>query len=171
MPRRRRAARGPKRQTRWLTTRKFVDISDTGQDVTSLLEAEVIATVYGMTVLRSILTVRAMPTTVAGVNGRQIMDFGMGVISQEELASLSVPDPNQVEDRPSGGWMLLDRLLVIDGIGDDAAPMMVTRSYDLKGRRKVGYGELVMICVSSNESGSAFTVSWHVDARILVALP
>ena len=123
----------------------------------------------GMTVVRTILTLSIIPP-VAVSDGHQRMSMGIGVISQEGFGAGVVPDANSVLDRPPRGWLWREQLVCVGAASMVSHAPAVFRA-DIRGKRKVDNGELVIIIDNDPIDGTAFGVRVVGMIRIVFLLP
>ena len=158
------------RRTRW--SDRFIDdvIASNGQANANLLPALDIDERDGITVARLIIHLTALPSPVSGVIGVQTIDYGIGLVSADALTAGIVPDPQTQTDRPSGGWLWRDRV----GIVDDTvhvAPVSGVSIADLRAKRRVSSGELILTMDNLPASGTVFSVRVVGIVRTLILLP
>ena len=78
----------------------------------SLLATVVEQDAMGMTVVRTIVDLVGLPSTVAGAVGVMSISCGILIVDQEAFAASVFPDPDTVGERPVGGWMWRHRLFI-----------------------------------------------------------
>ena len=122
----------------------------------------------GMTLIRTIISVSAFSTTVAGAWGVQTVDIGIGVASQEAFAALVLPDPSSPVDKPPRGWIWkTNRIVSQNGAGGQVAYFIEA---DIRGARKVENGEVYVIVDNNFVTGTSFTVTLRGLIRTLYKL-
>ena len=124
-----------------------------------------------MTIVRTIVDLTCLPSSVGAQIGVMQIDVGLLVASQEEFAASVVSDPSNLGDKPISGWYWRHRMFCRDHTTSGAVTSEVRVHADLKGRRKVGHGEPLFIVDSSLASGTAFSVDILGFIRTLVLLP
>ena len=125
----------------------------------------------GMTVVRMIVDLIAVPSTLSTAIGIMNISVAIMVADQEQFAASVFPDPNTVNDRPVGGWMWRHRMFVQDHTTGGAVTEIAKVHVDLRSKRKIGHGELVLLGDATLSSGSAFSVDVFGWIRTLVLLP
>ena len=163
--------RGPRRESQWLDTEVASAIATGGQFVDSLLATVVDQDAMGMTIVRTIIDLYVVPSTLSGAVGVMNINFGLMVADQEQFASSVLPDPNNMTDRPVGGWYWRHRLIIQDHTTAGSVPAMVSVHADLRGKRKIGHGEPILIGNNNLSSGTAFSIDCFGLIRTLVLLP
>ena len=157
------------RRADWQDTFIGLDVASGAQSITSLMGNQAAPDQRGVTVVRSIFRFHLIPPTAAS-DGYTAITCGIGVVSQEGFAAGVVPDPQVMTDRPPRGWLFREMAVVTA-----AASMVTGRSQemmgDLRGKRKVDNGELVVIFNSDHIGGTAFTVTLRGIVRTVFLLP
>jgi len=156
------------RQVRWIEKEVNQAIAAAGQDVKSMMGGLSTDQTRGMTVTRLIGRVGFSSATVAGAWGVNVLDIGIGVVSQEGFAAGVVPDPSVANDEPVRGWLFRTRVVVSqNGAGGQVVHEL---HFDIRAQRKVETGELVIIMDNSAISGTSFTINAQGWIRTLVRL-
>ena len=157
------------RQTDWLDT-IVGQVTTTGsQTLLSLMTGVAPVNVRRQTLVRTIVTLQLMSTTVAGAWGVQVLDIGIGITSQEAFAAGVVADPLTSNDQPSRGWIYRTRKSVAqNGIG---AVVIYEVHADIRAGRKLDDGECYLVVNNSSAFGTSFSVAQRGLIRQLWLLP
>ncbi len=125
-----------------------------------------------MTLTRMIVHLQMLPTTRGVSDETSLLDVGIGLVGQDAFSAGAVPDPVVQGDRPISDWVWRDRFLIEDRFDDnDTYHVFTDVRVDLKGQRKIGEGELVLIMDNNASSGNGFTISVFGLIRCLFKLP
>ena len=161
-----------KRKTAWQDTLIDATLVEAGQAGISLLGDFTQIDTEGMTLTRLLmrLTVQQVVSSIGTANETSLYDMGIGIIEQDAFAAAVFPDPNVQNDQPPRGWVYRARV----GLTDVAAvpswdPQFLQE--DLRGRRVVGNGELVLIHNNNASIGNGFTMHITGLIRSLFLLP
>ena len=119
------------------------------------------------TLLRSILSFDIMPTVRDSGEGDQQVSLGMGVVSTESAASAAVPDPETPTDYPIRGWVWRNRYRIYASAADDQNVDHVRVETDLRGKRKIENGQMVLIVKNTSNQGTATPVTLTGIIRLL----
>ena len=119
------------------------------------------------TLIRSILSFDIMPTVRDSGEGDQLVTLGMGVVSTESAAAGNVPDPETPTDYPIRGWVWRNRYRIYASAVDDQNVDHVRVEVDLRGKRKIENGEMVLITKNSSNQGTATVVTLSGIIRLL----
>jgi len=158
----------PTRPTRWLDTIVGNTIVNAGQAVVSLLAGIGPVDTRGVTVIRTIIRLDIVSTSVAGAWGSQSVDLAMGIASQEAFAAAVVPDPVVAADEPARGWMWRDRILATqNGINTEITKRLVA---DIHGARKIQDGEVYLVMDNNAHLGTSFSINVTGLVRLLLKL-
>ena len=123
----------------------------------------------GTTVVRTLIMLDFLSTTVAGAWGVQLVDAAIGLISREAFTAGIRPDPNDDEDEPSLGWMWRIRKVVTqNGTG---TPVAVRVEADIRSARKIEAGKLFLVVNNTAQAGTSFSVLTSGLIRTLIKLP
>ena len=100
----------------------------------------------------------------------QVIDVGIGVVTEDAFAALAVPDPNSDTDEPMEGWLYLART----NVRFEAASNTYRGGHlqaDLRASRKLGRNTLMMHERNSVSEGAAVTIIRRGIVRVLCWLP
>ena len=125
----------------------------------------------GMTLVRTLIRLEAMSTTVAGAWGVQIASMGIGVASQEafNLGVTAVSDPQTEANKPTRGWVWRTQMLVSqNGV---STPITSLYTADIRAARKLENGELFLIINNSDAVGTSASIQVLGVIRTLFKLP
>ena len=122
-----------------------------------------------ITVVRQIIDLTLTPEPTSGVVGTMRADFGIGLVSVDAQVAGAVPEPSVQTDRPSQGWLWRWRGVVLDDTTQ--VPINTRVMADLRAKRRVSSGVLVMIADGTAISGTAFVVNVTGIIRTLFLLP
>ena len=123
----------------------------------------------GTTVTRIIGSINLFSGTVAGAWGKQIVDIGIGVISEDAFNAGAVPDVNQQSDQPQRGWLYRTRMMVEqNGTGSQ---IVYPVRFDVRAQRRIDAGTMFLGFTSAAGTGTSFTVEMAVLTRSLLILP
>jgi len=108
-----------------------------------------------LTVVRTIISLDILSTTVAGAWGVQEAALGIGVVSREAFAAGVFPDPVEATDKPTRGWLWrTHRAVSQNGTG---TTIMTHIEGDFRGARKLDAGVLILIMNNTPLQGTVFT--------------
>ena len=138
-----------RRQTEWFDTHFNLQLAVntlTFSSLTQPLDDEK----KGMTLLRTLADLTFEVETVAAA---QTVAFGMLLVTDEAVASVAVPGPQDVNDQP--GWLFRHNFVLRTSvIGDGGAIRTFTR--DLRGKRKyLGADQVWVIAFETGGTGGA----------------
>ncbi len=157
-----------RRRTEWQDV--FVNqslINGAQQETTLILGTG--ADAKGKTLVRHIIRLTGSGTSpVANSSDLQVVTFGIGVFSDEEISAGTFPDPAVSNEIPRSGWLWRDQFVVAEA-ADSTSPISMVQ-IDLRAQRKLMYGRSVLIAVSKNSAGTAFNVALDGIVRSLVML-
>ncbi len=155
------------RPMRWIDTIIGVNTPDGAADTESLMTSIGPVDTRGVTVIRTIVRLDLMSSTVAGAWGSQSVNLAIGIAGQEAFAAGIFPDPNANEE-PARGWMWRDQIMVTqNGISTEITKRLTS---DLRGSRKIQDGEVYLTLHNNNNLGTAFPVQTNGLVRLLVKL-
>ncbi len=157
------------RATDWIDTLFDFGVATGAQSLLSLMSGVAPVNVRRQTLVRTLITLHAYSSTVAGAWGTQIVDMGIGITSQEAFAAGVVADPLTANDQPSRGWIYRTRRVVSqNGIG---GKVIFEIMGDIRASRKLDDGECYLVTNNSTDQGTAFTVRVAGLIRQLWLLP
>jgi len=158
----------PGRPTDWMDTLVNETVGSGTQGVVPLSTALVAADSARATVIRTIVRLYTMSTSVAGAWGTQVVDMAIGIASQEAFTASVLPDPNVDTDKPARGWLWRTRVVQFqNGVGTMIATELVA---DIRGARKIENGELYLIIVNSAGLGTSFSTRTTGLVRTLIKI-
>ena len=123
----------------------------------------------GSTIVRVILDLDISASPTNGVIGTQMVDIGLGVVSEDAFAASAVPDPSTETDRPPRGWLFRTRCVIYDDI-DRTIKGTVCKG-DFRGKRRLDAGILALILNNEARDGNTFSVRMTGICRTLYLLP
>jgi len=129
----------------------------------SVVESE--ARIARMTLLRTIIGLDLAYLVHDSGEGSQQVSLGIAVASREAFeTALALSDPETASDRPTRGWVYRARYRVYGFAADQPAIFNVRIDKDLRGKRVLENGVLVMTFHNAPEEGvaSAVLVSGYV---------
>jgi len=155
-----------RRRREWVTTRIAEVGGDAAQDSERLLPVADIE--KGMTLVRMVIGFDIVPDgpSVSSLNSMNV-SCGVGIVSEEAIASGALPDPNTSADNPLTGWLWLWRGIVFEDIraGHPRIDM------DIRSQRKLMYGSPLFIVDYNLNSGVDFSTELIGYIRCLYLLP
>ena len=157
------------RATDWIDTLVNTTVATGAQSRTDLVSGIGAIDLRGATVIRTLLSLSFMSSSIAGAYGGQRIDLGILIASREAEAAGVVPDPGVAGDHPPRGWLYrTSRVVAQNGSGMD--PLLHV-SADIRAARKVEQGKVILVIDNEAVSGTSFT--YHVDGliRLLIKLP
>ena len=141
-----------------------------GAQAVQQLEETLSPSTEGFTLVRTIFDVYLAGEGIVGAVGRQVVSYGIGLVSEEAFTAGVVPDPNTNTERPTGDWVVKGRCMVTIGpAGDQQAPMHCM--YDLRSSRKLAGGRLTLVMNNDTVNGTAFTIRVVGQVRSLLLRP
>ncbi len=161
-----------RRKTQWQDTLIAVTLVEAGQAGITLLGDLATVDTQGMTLVRMLLrlTVQQVVSTIGTANETSIYDMGIGVIEQDAFAAAVFPDPVTQDDATPRGWVYRVRLPLTDVAAVPSwDPQFIQE--DLRGKRTIGNGELVLIHSNNADIGDGFTMHILGIVRCLFLLP
>ncbi len=158
----------PPRPTRWVDTIVGLVLSDAGGTLVSLLPGVGPVDTRGVTLIRTIIRLDLLSTTVAGAWGAQSATLAIGIAGQEAFAANVVPDPSVASEEPARGWIWRENILVTqNGISTGVSKRLTA---DIRGARKIQDGEVYLTFNNNNHSGTVFAVAVVGLIRLLLKL-
>ena len=97
-----------------------------------------------------------------------MIDMGLALVSEEGASSSTVPDPSTDTDFPLTPWLWRGRYRIYASAVDDQNVDVREIDLDLRGRRKIGNGQLVLITDSTPNQGTAVAVQVTGIVRMLL---
>ena len=158
------------RQTRWIDTVVGLTGASGANAAVSLLTGVGPVDTRGVTIIRSIMRLTVVSTTVAGVWGGQNVHLGIGIAAQAAFAVgiTALPTPEGTE-QPSRGWVWRDHVFPTqNGVGTMIG--FEVRA-DIRGARKIEDGEVYLVMSNVAGVGTPFTATVTGLVRLLVKLP
>jgi len=168
---RRTPVRRPRKRTRWHNELFSMDIGNTLQLSRDILSQIAQTDKVGLTLIRTLLHLFIQPTSMFGTVGLQALDFAIGVFEEDAFAAGALPDLNVEGERPPRGWAWKERCLVPGHTTAGAVDSTVHIERDLKSRRRIDDGDLLLIVNNNSAQGSAFNVTVEGEIRCLLTLP
>ncbi len=157
------------RRTTWVTTRSVLNVNNAAQGLLTLATGRSTTDSRNATIIRTIGHLWYASLTVAGAWGRQIVDLGIGIASQEAFAAGTVPDPNTSGDQPTRGWMYRDTVMVEqNGVG---SKIHTESTFDIRSARRLDEGEPYIVFDNVTTGGTVFNVQITVFVRQLWLMP
>ena len=123
------------------------------------------------TLIRTILRLDIAATVRDSGEGDQLVTLGIGVVSQEAFAALTLPEPGTGLDFPIKGWVYRARYRVYAVAVDDQNVDVVRIDLDLRARRLMANGRLVLIADNTPNQGTATAVTISGIVRSLFLVP
>ena len=123
------------------------------------------------TVTRTILTLIFDPGGVESVGESFRVDYGICILSSDEIAAMVLPEPSGVDpDTPNSGWLLRDmrQVSVVSSAQDPRQETLVT--YDLKSQRILRQGQTMQLIVNMTNVSGSVPMTLHMMSRVLVRL-
>jgi len=111
------------------------------------------------TLIRTILGFDLAPTVRDSGEGDQVVDMGIGVFSQEAISVGQFADPLAAGDFPARGWAWRARYRVYASAVDDQNVVRVRVEKDLKSRRKIESGGLMLVVDNQDNQGVSTTTT------------
>ena len=157
------------RRTRWIDALISIDVSSGGQNTQTLFPGITPDELRNGTIVRTVTSLSLTSVSVAGAWGFQILDLGLGVISQEAIGAGIFPDPNDADDYPTRGWLYRERCGVSqNGTG---ASLLSYCVFDVRSQRKLDTGAYYMVVNNTPGVGTSFTTRVFGSVRTLVLMP
>ena len=128
----------------------------------------------GCTVVRTLLDFQLFNATPGDVSGRQIFHMGIGLVSDDAFAAggSAMPNPEEQDDYPVGGWMWRKSVAVFDeSLANGVNPAPVTIKEDLRAMRKLDRSTMALIIFNATGEGAPFSVQRIGIIRVLYKLP
>ena len=112
------------------------------------------------TLLRTIVRLDLAATVRDSGEGDNIVDLGIALLSIESSGATSgAPDPSSQGDFPVMPWVWRSRYRVYAVAVDDQNTDVIRIDLDLRGRRKIGNGQLHLIVDNTANQGTAVSVT------------
>ncbi len=157
------------RATDWIDTLVSMSPASGGSSNVSLITGAAPINMRGVTLIRTIVSLSLVSTTVAGAWGVQQAQIAIGITSQEAFAAGVFPDPSSATDKPPRGWVYRTSAPVTqNGI---STPVHTWVQADIRGARKIENGELFLIVDNDAVLGTAFQLRVTGIVRVLMKLP
>jgi len=160
--------RGPRRRGFWVDTLISENVGSGLAAHEDLLSTPSQFDKFGLTVVRTILTLTVRPTTLFAAAGVQAVDLGIQLVEQDAFAAFALPDLNFADDQPGRGWLYRDRVILTDHISTGAVRTEYRIFKDLKGKRKIDDMELIYTMQNSPVSGTSFSANVEGLIRLFV---
>ncbi len=157
------------RQTDWVDTRIGLTIANNAQDTARVDGGSTQVVLRGTTIIRTIVSLYIVSTTVAGAWGIQELDLAIGISEREAFNAGVFPDPNVGTDKPARGWIYRTALGVSQETGGGGVVFPVRA--DIRGARKIESGIVYLIVTNGQLLGTSFTVQVRGIVRMLMKLP
>jgi len=157
------------RKATWIDTLIAFSVASGAQQVISLMGGLLPIETRGYTLTRTILELSMVPPTAVS-DGFQAVSLGVQLVSQEGFNAGVVPDPNVGADRPPRGWVYRTRRAVAGAasmVSHD--PLLIMA--DIRAKRRVDDGELVLTINNDAIDGTAFSVRLDGIVRCAYLLP
>ncbi len=147
-------------RTMWIDTLYSQDIGSGATFVQSLMTGQTVSEtrLVQMTLMRTIVRLDLAPVVMDSGEGSQLVDIGIGVDTQESVASGAVPLPNVAGNFPVRGWVFRARYRVWATAADRAVVVWREIDKDLRARRKLDNGESYVAVVNTGSEGTATTI-------------
>jgi len=158
-----------KRRGVWDDTLVSEVIASGAQGIVDLVGSLGGANLSGHTVDRILVNLQAMHFTTPTNDGAQALRYGIAVASAEAFAAGVVADPNVVTEFPAGGWLVRDSCTILQDATEMVPPTIC--KFDLRGGRKLDYGNLHLVMNNDTLFGTAFTLRVVGIVRLYVLLP
>jgi len=157
------------RRSRWIDALVNITVASAGQNRQTMFPGVGQEQLRNATIVRTIGDLYMNSTTVADAWGVNMMDLGLGVISQEAIASVVFPDPNDADDYPVRGWLFRKRCAMFqNGVG---TMIVQSCSFDVRSQRKLDTGQYFLIANNTALDGSTSTYRLFGSVRTLVLMP
>ena len=112
------------------------------------------------TLLRTIVRMDLAATVRDSGEGDNIVDMGIALLTIESSgATAGAPDPSSQGDFPAMPWVWRSRYRVYASAVDDQNVDIIRIDLDLRGRRKIGNGQLHLIVDNTPNQGTAVSVT------------
>ena len=162
-----------KRASEWIDTFITFQLVDGGQTNLFLDQGRTQQELRGCTIDRILIHLQAAPTEQQ-VEGITRLALGIGLVSRESFTAGSLPDANENTDKPLGGWMWRDSLMVAesDQILTESGVRVITEiRADIRSGRKFGEGRCYLSAHNILVASSAVTVQVAGLIRLHCLLP
>ena len=146
--------------TVWADTRTTASVASGAQLLVSLMVSlpNLEARFNQLTLLRTIVRMDLAATVRDTGEGDQVVDFGIGIASQDAFAAGAVSDPNVGADYPIRGWIWRSMYRVYGVAIDDQNVDVIRIDMDLRGKRKLENGEAFLVVNNAVNQGVAQAV-------------
>ena len=162
---------GARRRRLWETLGHAATIANGAQTFVDLLQNIPDTEQMGLTVTRLLFDMWFTPDVGTGADGAQMVDVGIGLVSEEAFNAGILPDPNQNADQPVTGWLFKARTVVQVMVSPDAV-LGGHMQVDLRAQRKMGQrAKLVLIMNNTAVVSTSFNVRNTGMTRVLCLLP
>ena len=160
--------------TLWVDTIISTQVASAGQSIVALDETGFsVQERRGArwTLVRSIIRLDLATTIRDSGEGDQVVDLGIGVVSEEGFTASVVPDPNVGLDFPIKGWVYRARYRVYAVAADDQNVDIIRIDKDLRAKRLMANGRLALIVNNTANQGAATSVQLTGIFRNLFLVP
>ena len=162
----------PRRERLWVDKLINIQVGTTSSITTIDLLGDLDPAKTNVTVVRQLIDLTIYPDGMGDtVDGGQMLDLGIGVVSAEAHSANVVPDPASSLDYPRDGWLWLRRCVVLNqqsGVGEWVYARHIDD--DSRSQRKVDRGVLFLSGDNAVSSGVGFTLRICGRIRTLVLL-
>ena len=128
-----------------------------------------------VTLVRTILCLRILPTdtTVGNPANAMLVGLGVGVTGEEAFVAGggAIPSPSVAGEQPTQGWVFQCMYWIPENTGSSSGLPLTLVEMDLRAQRKVGSGAVFLKFVNSPGAGVAFSVRVVGIVRTLYKLP
>ena len=124
----------------------------------------------GSTVTRIIGCLTLTGATEGAVTGDVMVDFGIGVASQEAFSAGAVSDPTDPSAQPLRGWLYRCRQFARQTTEAGHPDTAFVWTFDVKSQRKLDTGELFLVVEPNNIIGTSFNIRLIGTIRVLLKL-
>ena len=124
----------------------------------------------GCTLVRTLVRLTAMPSSITSVNGIQLVHFGIGLTSDDAFAAGALPDVEIDDDYPVAGWVWRDSVYVRDSTVASAG-QIVRLEAELQSQRRLDRSSVFLTFSNVPVQGTPFAVSVGGIVRMLYKLP
>ena len=125
------------------------------------------------TLLRTIVRLDLAATVRDSGEGDQLVSLGIGVIGQDAFAAAgaAIPSPAVGLDFPIKGWVYRSRYRIYGNAVDDQNVDVVRIERDIRAKRLMANGRLVLIVINDANQGVATPVTYTGVIRTLYLVP
>ena len=164
---------GPRRGTAWDDNRFNFGLGSGTFANIALVDDVADPEKRGCTLVRTIIDLQVFASDPGVASGRQLVDFGIGLVSDDAFTAgaTGMPNPEVESDYPVGGWLWRKTFAVFDETLATGHVPPVEIKADLRAMRKMDRSTVAFMLSNGVGEGTPFAIQIVGLMRILYKLP